>query len=134
MIQRRKPLKRKTPLFRGSTIRKMSPKRRIESRLYYVKRLDFLEAHPFCQVWLDDHGMSQTEAEHFSGCSLGDPAGGACLGKSPTTIPRSTDIHHKAGRSGENYLDETTWMAVSRQNHDKIHKHPKWARERGYLT
>lgn len=47
---------------------------------------------------------------------------------------RTTEIHHTAGRSGANYLDVSTWMAVSREGHVWIHAHPKESRARGWLT
>ncbi len=46
--------------------------------------------------------------------------------------PVSTDVHHVKGR-GKFYLDESTWMAVSRESHRWIHNHPKEARELGLL-
>lgn len=45
---------------------------------------------------------------------------------------KSTDVHHIAGR-GINYLNEDTWLATCRKCHDKIHREPIWAREKGYL-
>lgn len=42
------------------------------------------------------------------------------------------DVHHVYGR-GKYYLDVSTWMAVSRQAHDRIHHDKAWAREQGYL-
>lgn len=46
----------------------------------------------------------------------------------------ASDIHHKAGRTGGNYLKVATWMAVCRECHDYIHRFPKLARALGYLT
>jgi len=46
----------------------------------------------------------------------------------------STDVHHVKGR-GKYYLDISTFMAVCRPCHDKIHfGDSKWAREKGYLA
>ena len=45
---------------------------------------------------------------------------------------KSTDVHHIAGR-GINYLNEDTWLSTCRPCHDRIHKDPIWAREKGYL-
>ena len=45
---------------------------------------------------------------------------------------KSTDIHHKAGR-GKYYLDTESWLSTCRSCHDKIHREPKWAREKGFL-
>lgn len=46
----------------------------------------------------------------------------------------SRDIHHKAGRHGTNYLDESTWAALCRYCHMEIHDHPSEARRTGWLT
>lgn len=45
---------------------------------------------------------------------------------------KSQDIHHKAGRIGKNYLDESTWLAVSRKAHIKITEESEWAIVNGY--
>jgi hypothetical protein len=42
----------------------------------------------------------------------------------------STEIHHTyCGKDRANYLDESTWIAVSRDGHNWIHDNPKEARE-----
>ena len=53
----------------------------------------------------------------------------------PITGHVATEVHHKydgADRS-KYYLDETTWLAVSRAGHQWIHNNPIEAKERGYL-
>lgn len=45
---------------------------------------------------------------------------------------RATDVHHKAGRSGDMLLDESEWMAVCRACHDWIETHPPEATELGF--
>lgn len=45
----------------------------------------------------------------------------------------SNQIHHKAGRLGKNYLDESTWLAVSFEGHNWIHNNDALAREKGWL-
>lgn len=45
---------------------------------------------------------------------------------------KSTDVHHKRGRVGSNYLDEKTWLAVSRKAHIEIEENPEWAILKGY--
>ena len=46
---------------------------------------------------------------------------------------KSKDVHHRAGRHSGNYLNESTWLAVCRHDHDWIHAHPKEARANGWL-
>lgn len=47
---------------------------------------------------------------------------------------RSVDVHHRAGRSGSNYLNRKTWVAVCRSCHVWIHSNPSVARELGLLV
>lgn len=44
----------------------------------------------------------------------------------------STDVHHKAGRVGENYLKVGTWLAVCRSCHRWIEDNPLEAKELGF--
>lgn len=43
----------------------------------------------------------------------------------------STDVHHKAGRVGDNYLKVGTWLAVCRNCHGWIETNPEAAKELG---
>lgn len=105
---KRTPLKRKTPLKRGTKglkrtpLKKKSDKRKTQDEVYFARRAGFLAAIPTCQ---------------FRGCRC-----------------KSRDVHHKAGRTGSNYLDMDTWMAVCRKHHDFIHDNPTVARMFGMLT
>lgn len=53
----------------------------------------------------------------------------------PITGQPTTDIHHTySGKDrAKYYLDESTWLAVSREGHNWIHDNPKEARELGHL-
>lgn len=44
---------------------------------------------------------------------------------------KSEDVHHKKKR-GINFLKVETWLAVSREAHDKIERNPVWAYQQGY--
>ncbi len=44
----------------------------------------------------------------------------------------SIECHHKRGKIGKNYLDVSTFLAVSREAHRKIEDNPEWAKEMGY--
>lgn len=50
----------------------------------------------------------------------------------PITKTPTTDVHHKKGRRGSLYLDETYWVALSREGHKFVEEHPEWAKENGY--
>lgn len=45
---------------------------------------------------------------------------------------KSTEVHHKKGRLGKNYTDVSTFLAVSREGHNKIELNPEWAIQMGY--
>lgn len=94
MIQRRKPILRKTRLS------PISKKRQKDMKTYSALTKELLRAKPICEI---------------------------CLTR------KSTDCHHKHGRSGANYLDAQHFMALCRQCHREVHERPSWARERGYL-
>jgi hypothetical protein len=121
MITRKAYIKRKTPL------RRISKKRAKDLRVYMTKRKAFLAEHPFCQVRLALLGLDEKQVIASYGCAI-DVFG------SVFKVPLSQDIHHKAGRTGTNYLDENTWLAVCRENHERIHANPSWARSLGFLV
>lgn len=50
----------------------------------------------------------------------------------PITKTPTTDVHHKKGRTGSLYLDETYWVALSREGHKFVEENPEWAKENGY--
>jgi hypothetical protein len=69
---------------------------------YSKKRELFLIANPICQAKLV-----------------------GCTGK-------ATDIHHTAGRTGDNYLKISTWLAACRSCHSWIELNPTEAKEMGF--
>jgi hypothetical protein len=65
---------------------------------YSILREQYLKHHPHCEA-------------HLPGCAIN-----AC------------DIHHKKGRVGTLFLDDTEFLAVCRQCHTWIETHPKEAK------
>jgi len=51
-----------------------------------------------------------------------------CLAKLPGCSINATDIHHKMGRTGKLYLDETEFLSVCRTCHGWIETHPTEAK------
>lgn len=51
------------------------------------------------------------------------------------TGKEATEVHHTySGKDRDKYfLDIKTWLPVSREGHEWIHRFPKEAREKGYL-
>jgi|LakMenEpi03Aug12_release.lakeMendotaPanAssembly.Ray.scaffolds.fasta_scaffold1049565_2 hypothetical protein len=84
-------------------IKKVSDKKKTMDVMYTKLRKIQLEQFPTCQI----------NTEHCS------------------TV--STEIHHSAGRLGENYLGVNTWFATCRECHTWVHLNPKTARENGWL-
>lgn len=48
-------------------------------------------------------------------------------------IPKSTEIHHTKKPKATYLNDESTWLAVCREMHEKIENNKAWARSKGYL-
>lgn len=84
------------------SISPVSAKRRVEMDEYSKLRNVFLIAKPSCEAKL-------------VGC---------------TRV--SSDVHHKAGRTGDNYLKVGTWAALCRSCHSYIELHPEEAKELGF--
>jgi len=84
------------------SIAPVSVKRQVAMDEYSKKRLAFLAVHTSCQAKLV-----------------------SCTGV-------ATDVHHKAGRTGDNYLNMNTWLAVCRPCHSWIEINPEKAKELGF--
>lgn len=52
----------------------------------------------------------------------------------PITGRPATEIHHTNGREYSRLIDESFWLAVTREGHNKIHANPQWARDNNYLV
>lgn len=84
------------------SISPVSTKRRVEMDEYSKKRTAFLIVKSKCEAKLIE-----------------------CTGI-------ATDVHHKAGRIGDNYLKISTWLAVCRNCHSFIELNPDAAKELGF--
>lgn len=85
------------------SISPVSKKRQVELDHYSKLRMVFLIAKPLCEAKLV----------------------GTCTGT-------STDVHHKSGRIGDNYLNMSTWLSVCRNCHQWIEEHPEDAKKLGF--
>lgn len=111
-------------------IRKVSKKRTGQLAEYARLRKKFLEDHPYCQWWLKEcgeggHSLSEEYAIKNNGWFRIDSI--------PCLCPRSTQIHHTKGRTGEMLLRTEFWLAVSDEGHRAIHADPKKSYEMGYM-
>ena len=84
------------------SISPISKKRRVEMDEYSKKRTAYLALHPYCEARLQ-----------------------GCLGA-------SSEIHHKAGKIGENYTKISNFLAVCRPCHQNIELNPDVAKELGF--
>ena len=83
-------------------VNKVSDKERVRQQQYRKARIAFLKQIPYCEV-------------RAEGCTH-----------------QATEVHHKAGRIGENLLDVSTWLSTCHNCHEKIEQQPKWAKENGF--
>lgn len=54
-----------------------------------------------------------------------------CFAKLQGCTKEATDIHHTMGRTGDLFLDYSTWIGVCRHCHTWIETHPNEAKELG---
>ena len=80
----------------------VSKKRQVAMDEYSKCRLAFLALHNHCQAKLV-----------------------GCTGN-------ATDVHHSKGRTGDNYLNMSTWVALCRPCHSYLETHPEEAKELGF--
>jgi len=106
-------------------LRRISARRLTETTLYRYRRTQFLLAHPYCQVWLVEQGIAETDAVRLHGRVQ--------LGGVTVSIPLSTEIHHVNKRRGTDLFDPRFWLAVSPGAHRQIESNKAWARAQGYL-
>ncbi len=106
-------------------LRRISARRLEETSIYRCRRIQFLRAHPYCQVWLAEQGIAETDALLQNGRVQ--------LNGVQVSIPLSTEIHHVNKRRGADLLDSRFWLAVSSQAHRQIETNKAWARAQGYL-
>lgn len=114
-------------LVRSIPLRRVSPQRAEELAEYRFRRTAFLAAHPYCQVWLREHGVEEAEAIRRRGVlrfGRGQPL---------IFVPRSAQIHHTRKRRRRRLLEERDWLAVSPEAHRFLENNLRWARARGYL-
>jgi len=108
-----------------STLRPMSVRRFEETGLYKYRRRQFLLAHPYCQVFLAEHGIAEEDAIRDGGRVV--------IGGVATLVPLSTQVHHKNKRRGNDLLGQEYWMAVSDEAHHRIESNKTWARASNFL-
>jgi hypothetical protein len=118
MLVRKTPMKRGASKLKRTKLSPVSKRRAKEMRTYSKLRKEFLEAHPVCQAYLKHMGIDETKD--------------AIAILLDENAPASEEIHHREGR-GRNYLNTATWVAISREYHERIHANPSWARQEGLL-
>ena len=109
MIERRKPIRRK------------SPRREREDRMYARDRGEYLREHPYCQIAIFLAGASEVTVIEGRGYYNG------------MRFPVSTQIHHRNKSSGPRKLDKRFWVAAASDRHRWVEDHKGDARELGLL-
>lgn len=81
-----------------SPLRRISARRLEETWLYCYRCRQFLLAHPYCQVWLAEHGVAESTAIHQQGR--------VAVGGVIVSVPLSSQVHHKNKRRCADLLDQ----------------------------
>ena len=85
-----------------SKIAKVGAKRKSENETYQERRIIVLLSRKICEA-------------NLKGCTK-----------------KSVEIHHKKGRVGKNFLDESNWLPVCRKCHTYLELNPEIAKELGF--
>lgn len=88
-------------------LRPVSKRRQEVNRQYRSKVREYLKRYPKCRL----------SYEWALGCS-----------------PHATEVHHIRGRAGGLLMNDAYWLAVCREAHNWIHRHPKLAQANGWLA
>lgn len=117
-------------------IKSCSLHHRSELAEYRIESPKYLDAHPWCEIFLAEHGLLLSDVSESGWADIRSPEekrDGVCVGRR-VHVPRSIEVHHRNGRNGrERLLNQAFWMAVHRSSHNHIKDHQSWARRRGYL-
>ena len=98
-----------------------SAKRAAEDRIYSERRKAFLKLHTYCQAWhVIVNFLWENDREYLTK-------------HAPSDCPKSEEIHHTRKPKQTYYLDESTWLAVSRWAHRWIEDNKSIARKLGLL-
>lgn len=115
-------------------IRRVSKKRAAELREYYPLRKAYLEAHPYCQIWLAKHGVSEKDV--VGGVALVNVCNpgrfNVCIWRH-VQVPLATDIHHTNGRNGWRLNRVEWWLSACRVEHEWVKANQSEARKIGVL-
>lgn len=115
--------------FRWSSISPVSKKRLKDNIEYKKRKALYLDKYPFCQVALDELGLSKDDVRSYGVVMNENHA----LFGHYIKVPLACDIHHMKKPRSKYLNDESTWMGVCRANHKRIENNKSWAREMGYL-
>lgn len=111
---KRTPLKRKTPLKRGTSQLKRTPLNRVSKSKSAVERRS---------------KYAKAKKEYMNNRKFPD----SCERCGEHVGIKNLDLHHKAGRAGDLMHDQDFFAALCRNCHNQVHEYPKESREAGWL-
>jgi hypothetical protein len=111
-------------------IPKVTKKRAAANREYAKRRVAYLKAHPFCQIYLRYHNLDESAVIARNGaCVVRNEKGQTFT----DYAPRSNQIHHAAKPKCKYLNDESTWFAASPKWHEWAEQNKKEARRIGVI-
>lgn len=118
-------------MIRRTRLRKVSKKRAVQLKQYSADRKEYLQKHPFCQIYMRRFGLDEAEVMKNNGVYKEVTTGGQVHW---IRVPWAQDIHHTRGRVGALLLLQEYWMSASRDMHEWAHNNPTEARRIGVLA
>lgn len=140
-LSRNSALKRGGPIKRKSKVRRISSSRQIDRRIYNRRRKAYIEAHPFCQIYIAQHRLNEAEVIRNNGtaaihtkCSKSATRlYGVTDGVYTIQVPLANQIHHRNKADHERLLLEDYWMSAGTVGHRWAEDHKDEARKIGVL-
>lgn len=111
--------------FVRTKLRPVSKRRSTERKDYNRLKAEYLEAHPFDQIYIAIRGLNEDTIIRSDGYFQENGR--------RYRVARSDQIHHRNKGRGRRLNDTRWWMATSRLSHDLVEDNKEWAREEGYL-
>lgn len=114
---------------RRTRLRRVNLDRARTNREYAALEEAYLREHPFCMIWIAEHGLRETDVIASDGWATIEIAGRRVRRR----CPAATEVHHRNKARGVRKNDQRWWMAASRPRHDYVEACKTWARAEGYL-
>jgi len=111
-------------------IRRVSNKYAAAQRRYGILRKEYLEKHPFCQIYIRRFNLDESDVIAHNGVYEETTPSGFTHWKH---VPLAIEIHHSKSPKKTYLNDVSTWFAACREQHNWVKDNQSQARLQGVL-